>query len=87
MVTSPTGKGVIVMGGRTTGSVEDSKEMFELSESIQWTKLEPSLQVDHQAFFTIPLPDESVRRRIEPENEEHKCSEDYPSMKHICEIL
>ena len=42
MVTSPTGKGVIVMGGQTE-SGEDSKEMFELSLSMEWTRLEQTL--------------------------------------------
>ena len=65
MVTSPTGKGVIAIGGRTAGSVGDSKEIFELSTSMQWTKLEPTLKIDHQAFFAIPLREDSVRRKIE----------------------
>ena len=46
MVTSPTGKGVIVMGGETE-SEEDSKEMFELSQSMEWTRLEQTLQIEH----------------------------------------
>ena len=46
MVTSPTGKGVIAMGGETE-SKEDSKEMFELSQSMEWTRLEQSLKIGH----------------------------------------
>ena len=46
MVTSPTGKGVIVMGGETE-SGEDSKAMFELSQSMEWTRLEQTLQIEH----------------------------------------
>ena len=53
MVTSPTGKGVIVMGGY-------SKAMFELSASMQWTRLEQTLKIDHFAPLAIPIPDELV---------------------------
>ena len=53
MVTSPTGKGVIVMGGQTE-SVEDSKEMFELSQSMEWTRLEQTIKIEHFAFLAIP---------------------------------
>ena len=60
MVTSPTGKGVIVMGGETE-SEEDSKEMFELSQSLQWTRLEQTLQIEHYWPLAIPIPDELVR--------------------------
>ena len=44
MVTSPTGKGVIVMGGET-----GSKAIFELSQSMQWTRLEQTFQIGHFA--------------------------------------
>ena len=54
MVTSPTGKGVIVMGGRS------SKAMFELSQSMQWTRLEQTLKIGHLAPLAIPIPDELV---------------------------
>ena len=60
MVTSPTGKGVIVMGGKT--AAEDySKAMFELSGSMQWTRLEQTLKIGHLAPLAIPIPDELVR--------------------------
>ena len=52
MVTSPTGKGVIVMGG--------TKEMFELSQSFEWTRLEQTLQIEHELPLAIPIPDELV---------------------------
>ena len=62
MVTSPTGKGVIVMGGETeTG--ENSKAMFELSQSMQWTRLEQTLQIDHEGPLAIPIPDELVSKQ------------------------
>ena len=63
MVTSPTGKGVIVMGGETE-SEEDSKEMFELSQSMEWTRLEQTLQIDHYGGqLAIPIPDEMVSKQ------------------------
>ena len=45
MVTSPTGKGVIAMGGYSSGG--RSKAMFELSQSMEWTRLEQTLQIEH----------------------------------------
>ena len=62
MVTSPTGKGVIVMGGKTA-SGEYSKAMFELSQSMEWTRLEQTLQIGHYAFLAIPIPDELVSKQ------------------------
>ena len=62
MVTSPTGKGVIVMGGQTE-SGEDSKEMFELSQSMEWTRLEQTLQIEHFLPLAIPIPDELVSKQ------------------------
>ena len=59
MVTSPTGKGVIVMGGNSSGG--RSKAMFELSQSMQWTRLEQTLQIEHYGGqLAIPIPDELV---------------------------
>ena len=54
MVTSPTGKGVIAMGGTF------SMAMFELSQSMEWTRLEQTLKIDHLAPLVIPIPDELV---------------------------
>ena len=62
MVTSPTGKGVIVMGG-TTNSGTRSKAMFELSQSMQWTRLELSLEIEHFVPLAIPIPDELVSKQ------------------------
>ena len=58
MVTSPTGKGVIVMGGSNTRAY--SKAMFEMSNSMHWTRLEQTLQIDHCYPLAIPIPDELV---------------------------
>ena len=61
MVTSPTGKGIIAMGG-TTGSRKTvnpwSKALFELSDSMQWTRLEQTWQYDHYYPLVIPIPNE-----------------------------
>ena len=60
MVTSPTGKGVIVMGGETN-SGRTSKALFELTQSMQWTRLEQTLQIEHNGGqLAIPTPDELV---------------------------
>ena len=62
MVTSPTGKGVIVMGG-LTNSGEYSKEMFELTQSMQWTRLEQTLKIGHFGrTLAIPIPDDLVSK-------------------------
>ena len=71
MVTSPTGKGVIAMGG-ITESDENSKEMFELSQSMEWTRLEQTLQIGHWAPLAIPIPDELVHEKIELKNKQRK---------------
>ena len=57
MVASPTGKGVIIMGGIY------SKAMFELSQSMQWTRLDQTLQIGHFAPLAIPIPDELVSKQ------------------------
>ena len=63
MVTSPTGKGVIVMGG-ITNSAGYSKAMFELSQSMEWTRLEQTLQIRHEGEpLVIPIPDELVSKQ------------------------
>ena len=58
MVTSPSGKGVIVMGGQSPRG--SSKAMFELSASMEWTRLEQTLQLEHWSTLAIPIPDELV---------------------------
>ena len=46
MVTSPSGKGVIVMGGHKN-SGKNSKAMFELTQSMQWARLKQTLKIEH----------------------------------------
>ena len=66
MVTSPTGKGVIAMGFY-------SKAMFELTQSMQWTRLEQTLQIQHYGGqLAIPIPDELVCEKIESKNKRRK---------------
>ena len=69
MVTSPTGKGVIAMGGFTDFAGTISKAMFELTQSMQWTRLEQTLQIEHnEGQLAIPIPDELVCERNESKN-------------------
>ena len=84
MVTSPSGKGVIVMGGETE-SGRTSKEMFELTQSMKWTRLEQTLQIGHYVPLAIPIPDELVYKKVESEDKENQCCslpEDHSSVKH-----
>ena len=63
MVTSPTGKGVIAMGGKTE-NWKKSKAMFELSHSMEWTRLEHTLQTEHYGrHLAITIPDELVSKQ------------------------
>ena len=70
MVTSPTGKGVIVMGGNTALG-QYSKAMFELtqfkryfwSQLLEWKKLEQTLKIGHLAPLAIPIPDQLVSKQ------------------------
>ena len=72
MVTYPTGKGVIAMGG-LTNSREYSKAMFELSQSLEWTRLEQTLQIEHiGGSLAIPIPDELVYEINESKNKQRK---------------
>ena len=68
MVTSPTGKGVIVMGGRSPG--KNSKEMLELTQSMEWTRLEQTLQIEH--YGGLPIPD--VYKKVESKDKENRPS-------------
>ena len=49
------------MGGYSSGGRSNSKAMFELSQSMEWTRLEQTLQIGHLAPLAIPIPDELVR--------------------------
>ena len=58
MVTSPSGKGVIVMGGHSPQPQGSSKAMFELYASMEWTRLEQTMKISYP--LAIPIPDELV---------------------------
>ena len=66
MVTSPTGKGVIVMGGQTETD-KHSKAMFEFSDSMEWTRLKQTLQNNHSCPIAIPIPkpDDLVYEKVQ----------------------
>ena len=72
MVTSPTGKGVIAMGGISSGMA--SKAMFELTQSMEWTRLEKTLQIEHKrgGQLAVPIPDKLVCEKIESKNKRRK---------------
>ena len=63
MVTSPTGKGVILMGGRTEDH-KDSKAMFELTESMEWNPMEQTLKRNHGKPIAFAIPDELVKEKV-----------------------
>ena len=68
MVTSPTGKGVIAMGGNKWNG-RASKAIFELTQSMKWTRLEQTLQIKHYGGqLAIPIPDELVCEKNESIN-------------------
>ena len=64
MVTSPTGKGVIISGSWIHYPVINitSNDVYELSgnslESLEWTLLEQKLQYPRIAHESFPIPDE-----------------------------
>ena len=58
------------MGGETE-SGRASKEMFELTQSMKWTRLERTLQIGHYAPLAIPIPDELVYKKVESEDKDH----------------
>ena len=70
MVTSPTGKGVILMGGRTEGQ-KISKAIFELTDSMEWNPMEQTLKHDHFEPLAIPIPDDLVKEKVKNRNEEN----------------
>ena len=51
MVTSPTGKGVVILGGMY------SRTMFELTDSMEWEQLDKTLQHDYSGPLAVPIPD------------------------------
>ena len=62
MVTSPTGKSVIVIGGRQVDG-KISKAMFELTDSMEWKPMEQTLKHDHHKPIAIAIPDDLVKEK------------------------
>ena len=60
MISSPTNKGVVIIGGSNFGENKWSNTIFELSgdsvESLKWKKLDQKLQYprDNHVSFLIP---------------------------------
>ena len=61
------------MGGETN-SGRTSKALFELTQSMQWIRLEQTLQIEHNigGSLAIPIPDELVCEKIESKNKQRK---------------
>ena len=53
------------MGGITAPG-EYSMALFELTQSMQWTRLEQTLQIEHSGPLVIPIPDELVHESSQP---------------------
>ena len=60
MVTSPSGSGVIVIGGCNQNKVEDSNVLLELKgiSSKEWVPLRKTLKYARQSHVAIPIPDD-----------------------------
>ena len=52
------------MGGK------NSKEMLELTQSMEWTRLEQTLQIEH--YGGLPIPD--VYKKVESKDKENRPS-------------
>ena len=58
------------MGGRSPG--KNSKEMLELTQSMEWTRLE---QIEHYGgLLAIPIPDVLVYKKVESKDKENRPS-------------
>ena len=59
MVTSPSGKGVILIGGYNADISDYSNEIIELrGTSMQWVKLKQKLLYPRADLVVIPMPTE-----------------------------
>ena len=63
MVTSPTGKGVVLIGGKTGGSsLRYFNNMYELSgnsiEDLKWSVLDQKLKFERSAHVSFAIPNE-----------------------------
>ena len=51
-----------IIGGNTAPG-EYSKVMFELTSSMEWTRLEQTLKIEHFAPLAVTIPDELVSKQ------------------------
>ena len=60
MVTSPSGKGVVVIGGLNNNEFKDSNALLELKgiSSKEWVPLKQTLQHVRENHVAIPIPDD-----------------------------
>ena len=59
MVTSPTGRGVVVIGGWNDKSSKYSTSLFELDgNSMEWIKLKQTLEYGRVGHVSFPIPDD-----------------------------
>ena len=58
MVTSPTGKGVVIIGGWNEKSSKYSTSLFELDgRNMEWTKLKQTLEYGRVGHISFPIHD------------------------------
>ena len=66
MVTSPSGKGVILIGGYNADKSDYSKDIIELrGTSMQWVKLKQKLSYPRADLVAIPMPVKFTSQRGE----------------------
>ena len=59
MVTSPSGKGVIIIGGHNHNKSKFSNALLELKDiSKEWVPLKQTLQHERAGHVAIPIPDD-----------------------------
>ena len=56
MVTSPSGQGVILIGGFNLSEGKHSDTMIELTASMKWKTLEQKLKYPRDRHVTLPIP-------------------------------
>ena len=73
MVTSPSGKGVILIGGYNADKSDYSEKIIELrGTSMQWVKLKQKLKYPRADLVAIPMPVKYTSQRCLDVNEREK---------------
>ena len=73
MVTSPSGKGVIIIGGYNGNERKYSNALLELKNKV-WVQLKQTLKYAREAHGAIPIPDEwsiSNTDEVTTQNQQH----------------